>query len=216
MIAILGHTGSGKTTIANLITRMYDPGSGEILIGSVNIKDLQLKSLRSQIGFVPQEVSLFSDTIYNNIAFGLDSTTEEQVEQAAKDAVIYQNIKGFPKGFETFIGERGITLSGGQKQRSSISRALIKEPKILLLDDCLSAVDTRTEEQILQNLGRIMKGRTSVIISHRISTIRNADHILVLENGQIIESGTHETLLSKQGSYFELYEKQQLEEQETE
>lgn len=213
ILAILGRTGSGKTTIANLLTRMYDATEGDIFIDGKNIKEYSLSGLRSQIGFVPQEVFLFSDTLYNNIAFGLDKTTPEQVEQAARDASIYDNIMAFPLGFQTYVGERGITLSGGQKQRSSIARALIKEPKILLLDDCLSAVDTHTEEKILQNLGRIMKNKTSLIISHRVSTIRHADQIIVIHDAGIVENGDHESLMGLRGAYAELFEKQLLEEE---
>lgn len=213
-LAIIGRTGSGKSTIANLIMRMYDSSSGEILIDDKPLDKLNLNDYRRQIGFVPQEVFLFSDTIYNNIAFGLDHTLPGQVEQAAKDAAVYQNISRFEKGFETFIGERGITLSGGQKQRVSIARAIIKEPKILIFDDCLSAVDTKTEEEILNNLGRVMEGKTSILIAHRISTIKNADKIIVMDAGEIIEQGTHNSLMENRGSYFELYEKQLLEEQE--
>lgn len=213
ILAVLGRTGAGKTTIANLLTRMYDATEGEILIDGKNIKDFKLSSLRQQIGFVPQEVFLFSDTLYNNIAFGIDQTSPEQVDQAAKDAGIYDNIMAFPLGFQTYVGERGITLSGGQKQRSSIARALIKEPKILLLDDCLSAVDTHTEEKILKNLGRIMKNKTSLIISHRVSTIRHANQILVLHDAAIIENGNHDSLMALRGAYAELFEKQLLEEE---
>lgn len=213
VLAILGRTGAGKTTIANLMTRMYDVTEGEILVDGINIKEYTLDSLRRQIGFVPQEVFLFSDTLYNNIAFGLDATTPGQVEQAARDASIYDNIMAFPLGFQTYVGERGITLSGGQKQRSSIARALIKEPRILLLDDCLSAVDTHTEEEILQNLGRIMKNKTSMIISHRVSTIRHADQILVLQDAGIAENGNHDQLMALKGVYADLFEKQLLEEE---
>jgi len=213
ILAILGRTGSGKTTIANLLTRMYDATEGKILIDGKNIEDYKLSSLRQQIGFVPQEVFLFSDTLYNNIAFGIDQTSPEQVDQAARDAGIYDNIMAFPLGFQTYVGERGITLSGGQKQRSSIARALIKEPKILLLDDCLSAVDTHTEEKILKNLGRIMKNKTSIIISHRVSTIRHANQILVLQDATIIENGNHDSLMAIRGAYAELFEKQLLEEE---
>jgi len=214
MIAIIGRTGSGKSTIANLMMRMYDTTNGEILIDGKPITQLNLKDYRSKVGFVPQEVFLFSDTIGNNIAFSADRTNTPKVEQAARDAAVYKNIIEFDKGFETMIGERGITLSGGQKQRVSIARAIFKEPQILILDDCLSAVDTKTEEEILNNMGRIMRNKTSIIIAHRISTIKNADKILVLDHGEIIEQGDHDTLMDQRGAYFELYEKQLLEEQE--
>lgn len=210
-LAIIGKTGSGKSTLANLLLRMYDADQGEIRYDQNNIKDLEIKSLRDQIGFVPQQVFLFSDSLARNIAFGLDEVNIDKVEQAAKDAAVYNNIIGFEKGFETHIGERGITLSGGQKQRVSIARALIKDPKILIFDDCLSAVDTKTEEEILHNLGKIMKGKTSIIIAHRISTIKNADHIIVLDQGKIVEEGTHFELLDINGEYASLYEKQLLE-----
>ncbi|HYK76580.1 MAG TPA: ABC transporter ATP-binding protein [Daejeonella sp.] len=213
-LAIIGRTGSGKSTIANLLVRMYDTSGGQILIDGKPLSQLNLNNYRQQLGFVPQEVFLFSDTIRNNIAFGIDKIEAGMVEQAAKNAAVYQNIMGFEKGFETLIGERGITLSGGQKQRVSIARAIIKEPRILVFDDCLSAVDTKTEEEILRNLGQIMHQKTSIIIAHRISTIKNADKILVLDQGEIVEMGTHESLMNKRGSYFELYEKQLLEEQE--
>ena len=212
-VAIIGKTGSGKSTLANLIMRMYDVENGAIDIDGKNIKALNLKDYRGQIGFVPQEVFLFSDTIKNNIAFGLDQVTDDEVYDAAKNASVYSNIIGFEEKFETMLGERGITLSGGQKQRVSIARALIKSPKILIFDDCLSAVDTKTEEEILQNLGKIMAGKTSILIAHRISTIKNADKILVLDNGKIIEQGTHNELLSKNGSYTALYNNQLLEEE---
>lgn len=212
-LAIIGRTGSGKSTIANLIMRMYDSDKGEILIDNQEIRDLNLTHYRNQIGFVPQEVFLFSDSIYNNIAFGLSVADQSQVEQAAKDAALYDNIQGFDQGFQTMIGERGISLSGGQKQRLSIARAIIKEPQILIFDDCLSAIDTHTEEQILSNLGRVMKNKTSILIAHRVSSIKNADHILVMDAGEIIEQGTHQTLIDLKGSYFDLYEKQLLEEQ---
>jgi ATP-binding cassette subfamily B multidrug efflux pump len=212
-VAIIGKTGSGKSTLANLIMRMYDVENGAIDIDGKNIKALNLKDYRGQLGFVPQEVFLFSDTIKNNIAFGLDTVTDEEVHTAAKNASVYSNIVDFEEKFETMLGERGITLSGGQKQRVSIARALIKSPKILIFDDCLSAVDTKTEEEILQNLGKIMAGKTSILIAHRISTIKNADKILVLDNGKIIEQGTHNELLSKNGSYTELYNNQLLEEE---
>lgn len=212
-LAIIGRTGSGKSTIANLLMRMYDTDSGEILIDGERLRDLDLNNFRQQIGFVPQEVFLFSDSIQNNIAFGLADPDTESVAKAAKNAAIYHNIGEFEKGFETLIGERGITLSGGQKQRLSIARAIIKEPQILIFDDCLSAVDTRTEEQILNNLGKVMKNKTSILIAHRVSTIKNADKILVIEEGEIMEQGSHKSLMSKKGIYFDLYEKQLLEEQ---
>lgn len=214
MIAIIGRTGSGKSTIANLIMRMYDCTGGAIDIDHVPVQQLNLDSYRSQIGFVPQEVFLFSDTIANNIAFSADNTDILKIEQAARDAAVHSNIMELEKGFETLIGERGVTLSGGQKQRVSIARAIMKHPQILIFDDCLSAVDTRTEEEILRNLGGIMQGKTSIIIAHRISTIKNADKILVMDNGEIAEHGTHDELMGRRQIYFELYEKQLLEEEE--
>ncbi len=207
-VAILGTTGSGKSTLANLIVRLYDP-EGEILIDDIPLKDYDVKYIRSQMGYVPQEVFLFSDTIENNIRFGVDrELSKEAIVQAVKDADLYDNILGFPDGFQTRLGERGITLSGGQKQRLSIARAIVREPKILVLDDSLSAVDTQTENVILNNLRRIMNGRTTVIISHRVSSAKLADKIVVLDGGRIVETGTHETLMDKNGVYFELHEKQ--------
>jgi ATP-binding cassette subfamily B multidrug efflux pump len=214
LLAIIGRTGSGKSTIANLMMRMYDVDEGEINIDNQNLKQINLQAYRSQTGFVPQEVFLFSDTIARNIAFGEESINQDKIEKAAKGAAVYQNIMAFDQQFDTFIGERGITLSGGQKQRVSIARAIIKSPKILIFDDCLSAVDTKTEEEILTNLGLIMQGKTSIIIAHRISTIKNADRIIVLENGEIAEQGNHQFLMNKKGVYFELHEKQLLEEQQ--
>lgn len=210
-LAIIGKTGSGKSTLANLLLRMYDPDTGSIRYDGQQLTSLKIGSLRHQIGYVPQQVFLFSDTIGNNIAFGLDESNPALIAQAAKDAAVYENIMGFEKGFDTAIGERGITLSGGQKQRLSIARALIKDPKILIFDDCLSAIDTKTEEEILHNLARIMKGKTSILIAHRISTIKNADLILVMDNGQIIEQGTHQALMARRSAYYELHEKQLLE-----
>ena len=207
-LAIIGTTGSGKSTVSNLVSRMYDAREGEILIDGVPIIDYDLNNLRSQIGYVPQDVFLFSDTIYNNIGFGLDDLVEEKILQAAKDADVYENILGFPNGFQTRVGERGITLSGGQKQRVSIARAIVREPKILMLDDALSAVDTNTENNILNSLKRIMKGRTTLIISHRVSSAKLANKIVVLVDGAIVEEGSHESLLEKNGLYRELYEKQ--------
>jgi len=210
-LAIIGRTGSGKSTLANLLLRMYDADSGNIQYDATDLKTLKIENLRAQIGFVPQQVFLFSDTIARNIAFGLDELDMPRVEQAAKDAAVYENIIGFDEGFETAIGERGIMLSGGQKQRVSIARALVKDPQILIFDDCLSAVDTKTEEEILSNLSRIMKNKTTIFIAHRVSTIKNADHILVLDQGQIVEQGTHAQLMAQGGEYFELHEKQLLE-----
>ncbi|MCC3156003.1 ABC transporter ATP-binding protein/permease [Hymenobacter sp. 15J16-1T3B] len=208
-LAVIGNTGSGKTTVANLLCRLYDVTSGRILIDGIDVRDYTLTSLRSQIGYVPQDVFLFSDTIGHNIAFGLDHSTPQQIEQAAKDADVYENIVRFPEGFETKVGERGITLSGGQKQRVSIARALIKEPSILILDDSLSAVDTKTENAILASLQRIMQNRTSLIISHRVSSVKLADHILVLDDGRIVQHGTHEALMAEpEGLYRALYERQ--------
>jgi len=207
-LGIIGTTGSGKSTIANLLMRMYDPGQGSIKIDDQPIDSFDISSLRRQMGYVPQDVFLFSDTIGNNIAFGIDSPDVSIIEKAAKDADVYQNIMGFPKGFETMLGERGITLSGGQKQRVSIARAIAKEPKILILDDCLSAVDTKTENVILTALKTIMKDRTSIIISHRVSSAKLADQIIVLHEGRIIERGNHDGLMAKKGVYADLYEKQ--------
>lgn len=212
-LAIIGTTGSGKSTISNLISRLYDVREGEILIDDIPIRHYDLNSLRSQIGYVPQDVFLFSDTIYNNIGFGIMNPEESKVLQAAKDADVYDNIRAFPQGFETRIGERGITLSGGQKQRVSIARALVREPKILMLDDALSAVDTKTENNILNSMKRIMQGRTTIIISHRVSSAKLANKIIVVVDGRIIEVGTHDSLLERDGMYRDLFEKQgQLEE----
>jgi len=215
-LAIIGKTGSGKSSIINLLLRTYDPNTGNILIDNNNIKSINLDNFRENVGLVPQEVFLFSDTIENNIAFGYKNNLPDKsiIEQAAKDAAIYSNITEFPDGFKTKIGERGVTLSGGQKQRISIARAIIKSPKILIFDDCLSAVDTETEDKILNNLNRIMKNRTSIIVSHRVSSAKGADKILVLDNGKIIEKGTHESLLKLKGSYYETYQNQLLEEEQ--
>ncbi|MFC4872176.1 ABC transporter ATP-binding protein [Negadavirga shengliensis] len=208
-LAVIGTTGSGKSTIANLVMRMYDATSGKIYIDGRDIKTYDIAALREQIGYVPQDVFLFSDSITNNIGFGLGEITDQTViEQAAKDADVYDNIINFPHGFDTRLGERGITLSGGQKQRVSIARAVAKAPKILLLDDCLSAVDTKTENAILNALKGIMEGRTSIIISHRVSSAKLADIIIVLDDGRIIEKGTHDALLERKGVYADLYEKQ--------
>jgi ATP-binding cassette subfamily B protein len=217
-LAIVGRTGSGKSTIAALICRLYDVDSGRIVIDGKPIRDLNLNDLRSAIGYVPQEVFLFSETISNNIAFGLknaktDSLSLEKVRNAAQNAAIFDSIMEFQNGFETKVGERGLTLSGGQKQRISIARAIIREPAILLFDDCLSAVDTETEETILQNLRRIMAERTTVIISHRISSVKHCDEIIVLDHGQISERGSHQYLLSLNGQYADMHQKQMLDEE---
>lgn len=207
-IGILGTTGSGKSTIANLICRLYDAKYGEITIDGLDIKDYSIDSLRSQIGYIPQDVFLFSDTIKNNIIFGAADSTMEEVIDATKNADLFDNITQFPNGFETMLGERGITLSGGQKQRVSIARALVKKPKILILDDSLSAVDTNTENAILDNLKEVMKGKTTIIISHRVSSVKLADTIIVLEGGEIIEQGNHDDLLNLNGEYKSIYNKQ--------
>jgi len=208
-LAVVGKTGSGKSTIANLICRHFDPSTGEILVDNQNLINHNLNQLRAEIGYVPQDVFLFSDSIANNIAFGLkEPASNDLLIEASKDAHIYHNILDFKHGFKTVLGERGITLSGGQKQRVSIARALIKKPKILIFDDCLSAVDTETEEIILTNLKRIMQQKTTLLISHRISTVKNADNILVIEDGVIAEQGTHNSLIEQNGIYNQLYLKQ--------
>jgi ATP-binding cassette subfamily B protein len=213
-LAIIGTTGSGKSTIANLICRMYDTTEGTLTIDGEDIRKYSLDSVRSQIGYVPQDVFLFSDTIAENIAFGADSMETADVHKAAADADLLENIDRFPNGFDTRVGERGITLSGGQKQRVSIARAIAREPKILILDDALSAVDTKTENAILNAMARIMKGRTSVIISHRVSSAKLADKVIMLDDGVVLESGTHEELLARGGAYRELHDKQLVSESE--
>ncbi len=207
-LAILGKTGSGKSTVLDLIGRLYDINQGSITIDDKPIDMLNLNDLRNSIGYVPQDAFLFSDTIKNNIMFGKENATDEDVINAAKNADVHKNIKKFSKGYDTVLGERGITLSGGQKQRVSIARAIIKSPKILLFDDCLSAVDTETEEKILKNLSKVSEGKTTIIVSHRISSAKNADKVIVLDDGKIIQSGSHETLLNSDGYYKELYLKQ--------
>ena len=210
-IAILGKTGSGKSTIIELISRLYDTEIGTILLDEKPIKEANLNDVRSQIGFVPQDPFLFSESIEDNIKFGKEDATEEQIITAAKNADVHKNIIEFTNGYKTILGERGVTLSGGQKQRVSIARAIIKNPKILIFDDCLSAVDTETEEKILSNLKRISKNITTFIISHRVSSARNADKIIVLDEGKITEQGTHNQLITQEGYYKYLYDQQLLE-----
>jgi len=207
-LAILGKTGSGKSTILDLIGRLYDINGGTIKVNSINIDKHNLNDLRNSIGYVPQDAFLFSDSIKNNIKFGKENATEEDVIEAAKNAQVHNNIINFNKGYDTVLGERGITLSGGQKQRVSIARAIIKSPEILLFDDCLSAVDTETEEKILKNLNKVSKGKTTIIVSHRVSSAKNADKIIVLDDGEIVQKGNHESLIDVDGYYKKLYLKQ--------
>ena len=207
-LAILGKTGSGKSTLLSLISRMYDVTEGQVKIDGKEISQLNLFDLRNSIGIVPQDAFLFSDSIKNNIKFGKENATDDEVIAAAKSAVVHDNIEGFNKGYDTILGERGITLSGGQKQRVSIARAIIKKPEILLFDDCLSAVDTETEEAILNNLFEICKDKTTIIVSHRVSSAKNADKIIILENGKIIQQGFHNQLINENGYYSALYLKQ--------
>lgn len=214
-LAVVGRTGSGKTTLAHLILRLYTPDSGSIRVGDVPIEQLDLGTLRRRIGYVPQEAFLFSESIEENILFATNDPAPGNAVRAAEDAEVDENIREFPEGYKTVVGERGITLSGGQKQRISIARALAAAPRILLLDDCLSAVDTETEEHILRNMNEITSQCTSLLVSHRVSSVKHADHILVLENGAVCESGTHEQLIKKEGAYFELHEKQLREETHT-
>src|SRR5215467_1915973 len=212
-MAIVGPTGSGKTTLVNLIPRIYDAAPGSVLIDGRPIRDFALASLRRQIGFVPQETFLFSETIRENIAFGVPNASDDEVRWAAEAANIAVDIEDFPDKYKTLVGERGITLSGGQKQRTAIARALIRNPRILILDDALSSVDTQTEDRILNHLREVMKDRTTIFISHRVSTVRNADRIAVLNAGRIVELGTHDELLARNGYYTDLYNKQLLEEE---
>jgi ATP-binding cassette subfamily B protein len=207
-LAILGKTGSGKSTIISLISRLYDTTEGRITIDGKEISSLNLNDLRNSIGIVPQDAFLFSDTVKNNIKFGKENATHEEVETAAKSAVVHDNIMGFNTQYDTILGERGITLSGGQKQRVSIARAIIKNPEILLFDDCLSAVDTETEEAILNNLQEICKDKTTIIVSHRVSSAKNADRIIILDEGKILEQGSHNQLINLEGYYAALYTKQ--------
>jgi ATP-binding cassette subfamily B protein len=212
-LAIVGPTGSGKTTLVSLLPRIYDAQPGSLLIDGRPIREYPLEALRRNIGFVPQETFLFSDSVRENIAFGVETASDEQVRNAAEAANIATDIEGFPEGYSTMVGERGITLSGGQKQRSAIARAIIRDPRILVLDDALSSVDTYTEEKILNHLREVMRDRTTIFISHRVSTVRSADRIAVLHEGRVVELGTHEELLARSGYYTDLYNKQLLEEE---
>ena len=212
-IAIVGPTGSGKTTLMSLIPRIYDAAPGTVLIDGRPIRDFSITSLRKHIGFVPQETFLFSDRIRDNIALGVESASDQEIHDAAEAASIANEIESFPENYQTMVGERGITLSGGQKQRTAIARALIRNPRILILDDALSSVDTHTEDKILNHLREVMQGRTTIFISHRVSTVRNADRIAVLHDGRIVEAGTHDELLALNGYYSDLYNKQLLEEE---
>jgi ATP-binding cassette subfamily B protein len=212
-VAIVGHTGSGKSTLVNLIPRMLDPTRGDVSLDGINLRDLDPEWLRRQIGFVPQETFLFSATLAENIAWGVDTATDDEIERAAQLAGLAPDIAGFPDGYGTMIGERGITLSGGQKQRVAIARAILRDPKILILDDALASVDTLTEERILTGLASVMRGRTTILISHRVSTVQNASQIFVIEHGEVAEQGTHAELIRSGGYYADLYQKQLLEEE---
>ena len=212
-LGIIGHTGSGKSTLVSLIPRIWDVTSGSLLIDGIDVKRIPLNALRESVGIVPQESFLFSDTIENNIAYSSDKPDHKLVIEAAKSAGLYRDVESFPAKFKTVLGERGITLSGGQKQRATLARALYKKPRILILDDSMSAVDTKTEEEILLELKRLMKGRTSIIITHRISTVMTANNIIVMSSGEIAEEGTHNELLALKGIYYDIYQKQLLEEE---
>ncbi|MGH2574879.1 MAG: ABC transporter ATP-binding protein [Ignavibacteria bacterium] len=212
-IGIIGHTGSGKTTLVNLISRLFEVTEGQILIDGIDIKKIPLEKLRTSIGYIPQETFLFSETIENNIDYGAANLDKDKIIHASKISQIYKDIDSFPDRFDTILGERGINLSGGQKQRTSIARAILTNPKILILDDAFSAVDTYTEEEILNGLKDVMKNRTTILISHRVSTLKNSDKIIVLKDGSIAEAGTHHSLIQQEGIYADIYFKQLLEEE---
>jgi ATP-binding cassette subfamily B protein len=213
VVAILGPTGSGKTTLVSLLPRLFDPPPGTVLVDGHDVRRLRLSVLRGAIGFVPQETFLFSDTVRANLAFALEDGREERAERAAERARLHEDVAGFPAGYETPVGERGVTLSGGQKQRAALARALAADPRILVLDDALSAVDTHTEEEILRGLREFSRGRTTFLVSHRVSTVKDADLIVVLADGRIGEQGTHAQLLARGGAYAELHRRQLLEQE---
>jgi ATP-binding cassette subfamily B multidrug efflux pump len=212
-VAIVGHTGCGKTSLVQMIPRLLDPSSGFVTMDGVDLRKLDPEQLRKQIGFVPQETFLFSCTIGENIALGVPDAIREQIERAASIAGLSPDLASFPAGLDTLVGERGITLSGGQKQRVAIARAVLRDPRVLILDDALSSVDTVTEESILSGLSELLHNRTTILISHRVSTVREADRIFVLDHGRIVESGSHEELLEGKGYYADLYQKQLIEEE---
>jgi len=212
-IAIVGHTGSGKSTLASLIPRLLDPTRGAVVLDGTDLRQLDPQWVRKHVGFVPQETFLFSATLGENIAWGAMDATQDRIQWAAEVAGLAPDIAGFPDGYDTVVGERGLTLSGGQKQRVAIARAIVRDPRILILDDALSSVDTITEERILNGLTSVMQGRTTILISHRVSTVRHADRIFVLEHGEIVEEGSHDDLVAAGGYYADLYQKQLLEEE---